>query len=311
MKDPRIRLLVLLVVGFSSCSKAARFMPAAPRPIAAVNRVLIISVDGLRPDLALRADTPCLHRLLKGGCFTFWARTTEMSITLPSHTSMLTGVTPKRHHVTWNSDQLPPQQYPAVPTLFEIARRAGLTTAMVAGKTKFAALAKPGTLDWSSVRQSSDAAVARQAITFIRDHQPQVMFVHLPDVDLTGHMFGWASDAQIAAIGRADRCIAEILDALSGQGLVVSTLVIITADHGGAGATHGPDDPRSRHIPWIAVNPAIRQGYDLTRNSRLVVNTEDTFATACFVLGLPMEAGMDGKPIAEIVPNRELLHPDR
>jgi len=92
---------------------------------------------------------------------------------------------------------------------------------------------------------------------------------------------------------------------------VVSTLVIITADHGGAGATHGPDDPRSRHIPWIAVNPAIRQGYDLTRNSRLVVNTEDTFATACFVLGLPMEAGMDGKPIAEIVPNRELLHPDR
>ena len=116
-----IRLQLLLAVSLSGCTKGPRFLPAAPRPLPAVNRVLIISVDGLRPDLALCADTPCLHRLLNQGCFTFWARTTEMSITLPSHTSMLTGVTPQRHRVTWNTDQKPPQQYPNFPTLFEIA----------------------------------------------------------------------------------------------------------------------------------------------------------------------------------------------
>ena len=182
---------------------------------------------------------------------------------------------------------------------------------MVAGKSKFTALAKPGTLNWQSVKQSSDAAVAQTAIEFVREHQPQVMFVHFPDVDLNGHKFGWASEPQMAAIARVDRSIAAILDTLAESELTASTLVIISADHGGAGMSHGPEDPRSRHIPWIAINPAIRQGYDLTRNARLVVNTEDTFATACFVLGLPLESGIDGKVIDDIIPGRQLLHATR
>lgn len=288
-----------------------QFRPAAARPVPEVNRVLIISVDGLRPDLALRANTPRLHLLLSEGCFTFWARTTEVSITLPSHTSMLTGVTPAKHKVTWNSDQPPPQRYPAYPTLFEMARRCGYTTAMVAGKTKFTALARPGTLDWSSISATHDAQVASMAVEFIHAHRPQVLFVHFPDVDQNGHQFGWASPQQIAAIEHADTAIGQVVDAVDQEGLTASTLIIVSADHGGAGLSHGANDARSRHIPWIAVNPSIRQNYDLTRNSRLIVNTEDTFATACLFLGLPMAVGVDGKPVMDLIPNRELLHSAR
>lgn len=51
-----------------------------PPADARAHRALVISIDGLRPDLLLRADTPNLHALFKRGSFSFWARTTEVSI---------------------------------------------------------------------------------------------------------------------------------------------------------------------------------------------------------------------------------------
>ena len=95
--------------------------------------------------------------------------------------------------------------------------------------------------------------------------------------------------------------------ALDEAGVRGATLVILTADHGGAGMTHGPDDPRSRHIPWIAAGPGIRRGFDLTRNAALEVNTEDTFATACYMLGIKPSAKVTGKAVTDVVHREELL----
>src|SRR5436853_3541704 len=67
------------------------------QPAPTVQHVVIISIDGLRPDMMLRNNTPVAKSLMRAGCFTMWARTTEVSITLPSHVSMLTGVVPERH----------------------------------------------------------------------------------------------------------------------------------------------------------------------------------------------------------------------
>ena len=107
-----------LLVGFAGCAYAA---PAR------VAHVVVISVDGLRPDMALRGDMPNLRSLMSNGAFTFWAKTTAVSVTLPSHTSMLTGFVPEKHGVTWNSD-LPSRKgvYPLQPTIFELASRAGI-----------------------------------------------------------------------------------------------------------------------------------------------------------------------------------------
>jgi len=78
----------LLVVASFTFRAAAQ----TTRPVPAIERALIISIDGLRPDLLTRAETPAIHKLIKTGCFSFWARTVPAAITLPSHTSMLTGV---------------------------------------------------------------------------------------------------------------------------------------------------------------------------------------------------------------------------
>lgn len=74
----------------------------------------------------------------------------------------------------------------------------------------------------------------------------------------------------------------------------------IAADHGGFGKTHGPDDPRARPIPWIAVGPGVKKNIDLTIYGDLVINTEVTFATCCTLLNLPLDMRLDGKPIKQI-----------
>jgi hypothetical protein len=294
--------------------------------IPGIDRVLIISIDGLRPDLLLRGDTPVLHDLYKHGAFTFWARTTTACITLPSHVSMLTGVVPEVHAISWNAD-LPFKEpvYPAVPTIFELAKLAHLTTGMCAGKHKFVVFDKPGALDWKFIVPAkphaqndpneppdpkADDEVTAHAVSMIHDHRPQLMFVHLPNVDAYGHFIGWGSDEQLKAVAIADRCVGKVLQAERDANLLGSTLVIVTADHGGAGRTHGPDDPRSRWIPWIITGPHVRQNLDLTRLERNNdVQTFDTFATACAVLGLhwPITDPVVGKFMIEAFDTNELL----
>lgn len=276
-------------------------IPKPPRPIPAIEHVLIISIDGLRPDRALYASMPNLRELLRAGSYTFWAKTTPNSITLPSHISMLTGVSPRKHGIEWNAD-LPLLRpiYPRVATIFEMATRNGLTSAMVAGKPKFATLNKPGTITTVYVDrgdQSDNDTVTRNTLELLSASQPDLIFVHFPDVDATGHGKGWGSPEQFAAIEHADVCLGQIFLKLREIGILEKTLIILSADHGGAGRSHGPDDARSRHIPWIAVGPGVIPGQDLTQFDELEVRTEDTAATACWALGLPIPDYFDGHPV--------------
>jgi predicted AlkP superfamily pyrophosphatase or phosphodiesterase len=306
----RFRNIWLIILALSLPAEAQ-----TTRPDPRIRHAVIISVDGLRPDLALRGDTPNIHALFNSGSYSFWARTTAESITLPSHTSMLTGVVPVKHGILWNSDlPLTRAIYPNFPTIFELAHQCGYTTAMAAGKSKFVILAKPKTLNWEFIpytEKIEDYQVADQAVAMILLHQPDVLFVHLPGVDNAGHTFGWSSKEQMQAIAQADAAIGNVLWALDQAHLRDSTFILVTADHGGAGKSHGPDDDRSRHIPWIAVGPGIRRGLDLTIYGDLVINTEDTFATVAYLLGIPVIKQIDGKPVMEILDRSgaELLQP--
>jgi predicted AlkP superfamily pyrophosphatase or phosphodiesterase len=288
---------------------APRRVEAGPRPVEAIQRVLIISIDGLRPDLLLRAYMPRVRALCTAGCYTFWAETVPEAYTLPCHVSMLTGASSEKHGITWNN--YIEESYSNVPTLFDVAREAGYTTAMVSGKMKFIVFARPGTLDYSYLPPDepvSDLLVASQADGLLREHQPQVMFVHLPGVDTAGHDFGWGTTQQVAAIEEADKAVGMILDALSDVKLTDSTLVILTADHGGAAKGHEINDPRSHFIPWIASGPGLNENFDLTLQNNLRVHIEDTYATACAVLGIDPGGACTGKPVLEILraPTRQL-----
>jgi arylsulfatase A-like enzyme len=296
----------LLVAGAFACFAAvasAQFVAKPQRPLPAVEHVVIISVDGLRPDRALLADMPTLRGLLRDGAYTFWAKTTAVSVTLPSHTSMVTGVAPWKHGIEWNRD-LPFSEpvYPRVPTVMEMATKAGYVTAMVAGKSKFSALNKPGAIKHTFVpagEKGDNDMVVAAATKIIEAYKPELLFLHFPDVDSTGHAKGWGSREQFAQIEKTDTQLAQVFAALDRAGIRGSTVVILSADHGGAGLGHGADDPRSRHIPWIASGPGTRKFFDLTQIGTLEVRTEDTAATTCWLLGLPLLPNFDGRPVYE------------
>ena len=302
-----MRKLVLAVLGFTAAlalpahSAEVSPPPLPQRPLPAVEHVMIIIIDGLRPDVLLLANAPTVQAMIHGGAYTFWARTTDLAVTLPSCTSMLTGVSPRKHGITWNYDlPVASQIFPAMPTVLEMATRSGLVTALVAGKSKFSTLAKPGTITHVYVPHTSkvsDEQVSDEAVKMIEAYQPALLCVHYPDTDAAGHGKGWGSLEQLAQVATTDAQIARVFAALDRAGMRKSTLVLLSADHGGAGKSHGADDMRSRHIPWVVAGPGVRKGYDLTQNAALQVNTEDTCATVCWLLGLPQQPYFDGKPV--------------
>jgi len=261
--------------------------PVAPTPAAPV-RVVVVSIDGLRPDAVQQVSPPNLSALTRKGAYTWRAQTTMPSNTLPAHTSMLTGYLPTRHGITWD-DYLPANGALKVPTIFLAARRAGLRTALVAGKEKFNTFRDTAEIDLFVGGPRPDADVADQAVAQLYAGV-DLLVVHLPDVDLSGHSASWMSAIYKEKVAKADEALGRIMSALP-----ENTTLILTADHGGHSAGHGTADTLDMSIPWIIAGPRIRPGYALTG----AVSTTDTAATAGFILGLNLPADLAGKPVLE------------
>ena len=128
-----------------------------------------------------------------------------------------------------------------------------------------------------------------------------MLFVHFGDVDDAGHAAGWGSPEQLAALEKVDRALEIVRQALRDRHLIERTVIILTADHGGVGTEHPPEDPRSQLVPWIVSGPSVREGFDLTSVKDLSVDTMATFATACALLGIDIPGAIDGRNVPAIL----------
>ena len=226
------------------------------------------------------------------GAYTLSAQTIYPSVTLPSHTSMLSGFCPQKHEVDWN-DYLPEKGYANVTDLFDIAHAAGMQTVMYVGKEKLRQITEPSSTDIFQFINDRDLVITERLIAdFPADFR--LMFIHFPTPDAMGHVYGWLSGEQLSVLFRADEAIGKLLAELDSRGLREETLIIITADHGGHSTTHGSSLPEDMTIPWIAAGAGI-QPKQLTTP----VQTVDTAATAAFALGLPIPPEWDGVPVYE------------
>jgi hypothetical protein len=255
--------------------------------------VVLISVDGLRPDVIAR-HTPHIHRLQREGSWAPNARTVSKSSTLPSHASMVSGVDFQRHGLTFNAYR-PARGHIQYPTIFSAAQQAGLTTALFVGKRKLKHLLNPDTESHFQVGGVYCSRVTKIALPYLISAEPGIVFLHLSDPDGAGHLHGWMGPEYLAAVQRADRCVAQIMKAVQARGQRERTLVLLTADHGGHDHDHTSDIRSDTHIPWILWGGAARPD---TRIQRQVFNT-DTAATILHALGLPMPAGIEGRPVLE------------
>jgi hypothetical protein len=259
-------------------------------PLILRRHVVILSLDGCRPDAFAAAKARNLMRFGSDNTRAARAMTIPMSLTLPSHSSMLSGYDLEHHGVNWNTPQ-PELGYIKVPTIFSIAHAAGLRTVMVMGKGKFLTLQLPDTLDEIHEVSGDETGINDQAIFIARKGNFDLMFIHFPNPDLTGHLEGWMSPGYLARIANIDLLFAKLLAALPSD-----ATVIVTADHGGHDFGHGEDIEVDRHIPWMIKGPGIRKKYVLNRQ----ITTMDTAATALKVLGLSLGADAQGVPVNEV-----------
>jgi predicted AlkP superfamily pyrophosphatase or phosphodiesterase len=194
------------------------------------------------------------------------------------------------HGLFWNSYKRE-RGFIHVPTIFSIARQHGLRTAMFVGKPKLRHIAIPGSVDVFERPSYLCGGVSKRAAAYFVAEKPDLMFVHFSDPDEVGHAEGWMSKAYLDSVRRSDRCLATLLAAIDGSDLADSTLVIVTADHGGHGKRHsGGRDEVDREIPWIVRGPGVAPGTHI----ETPVLTVDTAATTLAALALPSPAGMVG-----------------
>jgi len=268
-------------------------LPAGPHVRA--HHVLIISEDGLRPD-ALSTLHLHWHELMRHkGSIAETALTIRQASTLPAHASMLSGVHPAVHGLTWNNWS-PRRGNIKSPTIFNVAMEAGLTTAFFTGKHKLRHIVPAGSVGVYERPGYYCKKVAEDAAAYLVSQRPALAFVHFADADELGHSQGWMSPGQMHAIANSDRCLGILYEALDHAGLLEDTLIIVSADHGGHNKTHSGAKRIDRQIPWMACGPGVREDYVITEE----VSTLDTAATALYALGLPIPETFAGRPLTEI-----------
>ena len=267
-------------------------------PAESVTRhVVLVSIDGLRPDAIDRYGAATLQRLVRGGSWTYSATTILPSKTLPSHTSMLTGEFPADHGMQWNSNRTGSRGLVEVPTVFGVARARGYQTAAFFSKAKFQHLQQPGTLDYSQAPGGRFGGwSARRTLEGVEEYlgraRPNLLFVHLREPDFAGHRYGWMTPEYGTAVRAADHALARLAslaDRTFGRG---DYTLIVTSDHGGHGYNHGSDDSRDVLIPWIAWGQGVQPG-----PLDGLVQTVDTAATVLWLLGLREPSDWAGSPV--------------
>lgn len=274
--------------------------PLPPRP----SHIILVSFDGARPDFVQQARMPTLHAMAREGATTWNAQSIVPPLTLPAHTSMLTGLAAVEHGVYWNL-WIPAFGALRYPTVFAVARSNGLGTAMFSAKDKLAYLFPTGSVDavsypvpdprdWMGTNVFSAQRVATQAVHYFALRKPNLMFVHFPDADLAGHYYGWPSPEQYAALAECDGALALLRSGLERHG-ATNAVFILTADHGGNGLSHGVDRPEDMTIPWIVWGAGVKRGHALVTP----VTLPDTAATIAWLLGLSLPTNTIGKPVRE------------
>lgn len=263
-------------------------------PRSPADLVVVVSIDGLRPDV-VTPSMRALSRLSVQGAAPAFARTIHQSETLPSHASMVSGVEPSAHGLDFNAYKRERDNIRG-PTMFSVARAAGIPSLMFVGKAKLRhLLGSPDDADFRLAGMQCRRLVS-EAIPKLRSMKSGLIFMHFADPDAAGHRHGWMSDRYVEAAHDADACVERLMAVIQEGGHMARTLLLVTADHGGHGRSHGTRLEVDQRIPWYAWGGAARRG----RVPR-EVHTTDTAATALAALGLKLPDTLQGKAVMEAI----------
>lgn len=258
---------------------------AAEAALAAENQkpiVIVISLDGM-PARALqdpKLPMPTLRSLAASGAVADAMQPINPTVTWPNHTTLISGVDAAHHFVmangliTFPEGGGAPEVKPWVDkeklvhaqTLYEAARKQGLTTAQVDWVAIYGAKGvdwefgeKPdpngaisselvarrivtheqiATFDDDSSPAWRDEVWTDAAIDILRNHTPNLLLLHLLQTDTIQHGSAPFSNPAYAAYAYADTCVKRIVDTARELGILDRTTFFVVSDHGFASYTH-------------------------------------------------------------------------
>jgi arylsulfatase A-like enzyme/Flp pilus assembly protein TadD len=245
--------IALVAVALYSRARSTPF--ALPR--AGDQNVLLVTIDTLRADALSSyggpAQTPNLDRLAAHGArFTFAHAHTV--VTLPSHTSILSGLLPYQHGMRDNSGF---RVRPGTPTLATRLKARGFATGAFVGGfplTKRFGLTPGfdvyddqmpetrGAIDFAMPERPADVVVSRAVEWMARQQTQFFEWVHVFDAHSPYHppdtlAQQYAAQPYYGEVAFVDRALGPLFERLAT--LPRPTLVIVTADHGESLGEHG------------------------------------------------------------------------
>lgn len=276
------RVLALLSLSVLSFAILSAQTPAPRSAAGAVRHVILVSVDGLMPVAYTNPDAhglkvPLLREIAANGVHSPGVRGVYPSVTYPSHTALATGANPRAHGIYTNrpwdplnrlSDAMPfYTEDIRVPPLWDVARAAGLRTAIVYWPVTVGAkadaivpefwrddatpedskllrvLSTPGLLDTVAKRfpgfwdrflppRVTDQAGTDIAVHLIETLRPNLILLHIFDVDHFQHRDGPLAGRGLEAVENADRQLARIIAAAKKAGTWKETALVVVSDHG-------------------------------------------------------------------------------
>ncbi len=279
--------LILGVVGLA----APGGMMSRQTLAADADYVIEVSVDGLNSTyleaLIAGNQLPNFKRIQSEGAWTNNARCDyDISVTLPNHCSIATGrgVAGENGH-NWSGNTDPPDgatihtnKGSYVASIFDVAHDNGLRTGLFVSKTKIGLIdtsynAANGAADVTGADNGTDkidtfvyngdaTAMANSFISAMSVSPFNYSLVHFRNPDSAG---SWGSTNYNNAIKTVDGYLGNILNVIDTNPLLKDrTTLIVTADHGGFGGSHGlPFERLNNTIPFYVWGQGVSANQNL------------------------------------------------
>ncbi len=308
----RVVLAAVLLVS-AGCSPGAE--STAPS-------VLLITLDTTRADAlscygGQPGVTPAIDRLAQRAVL-YESAYAVVPLTVPAHTSMLTGLYPPRHTVRGNGSISLPA---AAETLAERARAAGYqTAAFVSSIVLDRVTGLDQGFDTYNVPESGATVTMVHMLDRTADRtlqhaqewfakrdpkRPFFLWVHFfdphspcePPKEFLDQARG---NAYLGEVSFMDAAVGKLLDGLERAGIADSTLVCVLADHGEGLGEHGEHThgvfcyQATVHIPFLIAHP---DGWRAGERSSEIVSQVDVAPTLAEAMGLPARESLDGRSL--------------
>lgn len=298
--------------------------------------LVLISVDTLRPDRLgcygyAGAQTPNIDQLARDG-ITFDEAVCTVPLTLPSHTSMLTGLSPVSHGVRDNANFKLADDFV---TIAEVLRANGYSTGAVVGAYildgRFGLKQGFGSYDDDLSRgsqpsifgypeRSADKVTQAAAAWLNGAAEPFFLFIHYydphapyePPAPYRDQFPGRGYDGEIAF---TDHEIGELLADLGKRGRLGRTLVAFVSDHGEGLGEHGENThgillyDGTLKVPFILQPPERSRWARRALTGRHItepVILNDLFPTVLEMLGLKQAGETDGRSLVPLLEGKPL-----